>query len=163
MPSKVSKFGYGEINHPDAEEALWLYTLFHRITMWCYLTRRGDTSVLVSGLDAIATHPRSRLPVEEIQVRHLAFSKSLALPPVPIISTVVSIGCYLFGIVIGLERAGGQPCRHSPFGMLDQLLDKTGYCITAVVCKAANFALVPALRLRPTRTFSPSTSRWRSR
>ena len=28
--------------HP--EEALWLYTLFHRVVMWCSLTRRGDTS-----------------------------------------------------------------------------------------------------------------------
>ena len=34
--------GYGEINHPDPEEALWLYTLFHRVVMWCHLTRRGD-------------------------------------------------------------------------------------------------------------------------
>jgi Ser/Thr protein kinase RdoA (MazF antagonist) len=42
--------GYGEINHPDAEEALCLYTLFHRVSMWCYLTRRGDTSDGPAGL-----------------------------------------------------------------------------------------------------------------
>src|SRR5260370_34320306 len=42
--------GYGEINHPDPEEALWLYTLFHRVVMWCGLTRRGDTSAGPSGL-----------------------------------------------------------------------------------------------------------------
>jgi Ser/Thr protein kinase RdoA (MazF antagonist) len=36
--------GYGDINHPDIEEALWLYTVFHRLVMWCSLTRRGDTS-----------------------------------------------------------------------------------------------------------------------
>jgi aminoglycoside phosphotransferase (APT) family kinase protein len=36
--------GYGEINHPDQEEALWLYLLFHKLVMWCGLTRRGDTS-----------------------------------------------------------------------------------------------------------------------
>jgi Ser/Thr protein kinase RdoA (MazF antagonist) len=42
--------GYGDINHPDPAEALWLYTLFHRVTMWCYLTRRGDTSDGPAGL-----------------------------------------------------------------------------------------------------------------
>ena len=42
--------GYGEINHPDPEEALWLYTLFHRVVMWRGLTRRGDTSDGPSGL-----------------------------------------------------------------------------------------------------------------
>ena len=36
--------GYGEINHPAPDEALWLYTLFHRVSMWCWLTRDGDTS-----------------------------------------------------------------------------------------------------------------------
>jgi Ser/Thr protein kinase RdoA (MazF antagonist) len=36
--------GYGAINHPAPEEALWLYTLFHRISMWNWLTRLGDTS-----------------------------------------------------------------------------------------------------------------------
>jgi Ser/Thr protein kinase RdoA (MazF antagonist) len=36
--------GYGEIDHPDAEEALRLYTLFHRASMWCWLTRRGEAS-----------------------------------------------------------------------------------------------------------------------
>jgi Ser/Thr protein kinase RdoA (MazF antagonist) len=42
--------GYGEINHPDAEQALWLYTLFHRVVMWCGLTRRGDTPDGPAGL-----------------------------------------------------------------------------------------------------------------
>jgi Ser/Thr protein kinase RdoA (MazF antagonist) len=42
--------GYGEINHPDPEEALWLYTLFHRVVMWCGLTRSGDTSDGPAGL-----------------------------------------------------------------------------------------------------------------
>jgi Ser/Thr protein kinase RdoA (MazF antagonist) len=36
--------GYGAINHPAPEEALWLYTLFHRVSMWCWLTRHGDIS-----------------------------------------------------------------------------------------------------------------------
>jgi hypothetical protein len=46
---------------------------------------------------------------------------------------------YLFGIVIGLERAGRQPCRHPSFGALDQFLDEIRYCITSVACKAAHF------------------------
>ena len=34
--------GYGPIDRPEAEEALWLYTLYHRLTMWTFLTRLGD-------------------------------------------------------------------------------------------------------------------------
>jgi len=36
--------GYGAIDHPDPEQALWLYTLLHRVTMWCSFARSGDTS-----------------------------------------------------------------------------------------------------------------------
>jgi aminoglycoside phosphotransferase (APT) family kinase protein len=36
--------GYGDIGHPDPEEALWLYALFHRVSMWCHLTRRSHAS-----------------------------------------------------------------------------------------------------------------------
>jgi Ser/Thr protein kinase RdoA (MazF antagonist) len=42
--------GYGEINHPDPAQALWLYTMFHRVVMWSGLTRRGDTSDGPAGL-----------------------------------------------------------------------------------------------------------------
>jgi Ser/Thr protein kinase RdoA (MazF antagonist) len=42
--------GYGDINHPDPEEALWLYTLFHRLSMWCHLARRGHASDGPAGL-----------------------------------------------------------------------------------------------------------------
>jgi len=42
--------GYGEIDHPDPEDALWLYTLFHRVVMWSGLTRRGDASDGPAGL-----------------------------------------------------------------------------------------------------------------
>jgi Ser/Thr protein kinase RdoA (MazF antagonist) len=42
--------GYGEINHPAPEEALWLYTLFHRVVMWCHLTGDGDASDGPAGL-----------------------------------------------------------------------------------------------------------------
>jgi aminoglycoside phosphotransferase (APT) family kinase protein len=31
--------GYGEIEHPDSEGALWLYTLHHRVVMWAHLKR----------------------------------------------------------------------------------------------------------------------------
>ena len=33
--------GYGRIDHPDPEGALWYYTLLHRVTMWCWLRRIG--------------------------------------------------------------------------------------------------------------------------
>jgi Ser/Thr protein kinase RdoA (MazF antagonist) len=50
--------GYGAINHPAPEEALWLYTLFHRISMWNWLTRLRDTSsgptVLLRDLDEMS-------------------------------------------------------------------------------------------------------------
>jgi hypothetical protein len=56
---------------------------------------------------------------------------------------------YLFGIVIGLERAGGQPCRLPPFGTLDQLLDKSNYCITAMACKATDFRPGGGVEIEP--------------
>jgi Ser/Thr protein kinase RdoA (MazF antagonist) len=36
--------GYGPIDHPDPERALWLYTLFHRVSMWCWLTKLAPAS-----------------------------------------------------------------------------------------------------------------------
>ncbi len=33
--------GYGAIEHPEADGALWLYTLYHRLSMWAWLTRIG--------------------------------------------------------------------------------------------------------------------------
>lgn len=33
--------GYGRLDHPDIEGALCLYTLFHRVSMWCWLTKLG--------------------------------------------------------------------------------------------------------------------------
>jgi aminoglycoside phosphotransferase (APT) family kinase protein len=33
--------GYGTINHPDPQGALWLYTLIHRVTMWWWLRYIG--------------------------------------------------------------------------------------------------------------------------
>jgi aminoglycoside phosphotransferase (APT) family kinase protein len=34
--------GYGPVHHPDADGALWLYTLYHRLLMWTFLTALGD-------------------------------------------------------------------------------------------------------------------------
>jgi aminoglycoside phosphotransferase (APT) family kinase protein len=34
--------GYGELDHPNAERALWLYTMHHRVSMWAFLTRLGQ-------------------------------------------------------------------------------------------------------------------------
>jgi Ser/Thr protein kinase RdoA (MazF antagonist) len=36
--------GYGRIDHPEPERALWLYTLFHRVSMWCWLTKLGHAA-----------------------------------------------------------------------------------------------------------------------
>lgn len=33
--------GYGPVDHIDIERTLWLYTLFHRLSMWCWLTKLG--------------------------------------------------------------------------------------------------------------------------
>jgi Ser/Thr protein kinase RdoA (MazF antagonist) len=42
--------GYGEIDHPDPDEALRLYGLFHKVSMWCWLTRHGLASDGGAGL-----------------------------------------------------------------------------------------------------------------
>jgi len=39
MPAILS--GYGPIEHPDPEGALWFYTLLHRVTMWSWLRHVG--------------------------------------------------------------------------------------------------------------------------
>jgi len=41
--------GYGPIGHPEPERALWLYTLFHRASMWCWLTRLGHDAAAEGG------------------------------------------------------------------------------------------------------------------
>jgi aminoglycoside phosphotransferase (APT) family kinase protein len=41
--------GYGPIDHPEPEKALRLYTLFHRVTMWCWLTTLGPTGSADAG------------------------------------------------------------------------------------------------------------------
>lgn len=41
--------GYGRVDHPDTERALRLYTLFHRISMWCWLTRLGADAAAEDG------------------------------------------------------------------------------------------------------------------
>ncbi len=34
--------GYGPLAHSRPEVALWLYTLYHRLTMWCWLSAPGE-------------------------------------------------------------------------------------------------------------------------
>jgi Ser/Thr protein kinase RdoA (MazF antagonist) len=34
--------GYGPLDHPDPDEALWLYTVYHRLVMWTFLNRLGE-------------------------------------------------------------------------------------------------------------------------
>jgi len=41
--------GYGKVDHPDIERALWLYTLFHRTSMWCWLTKLGADAAAENG------------------------------------------------------------------------------------------------------------------
>lgn len=41
--------GYGRIDHPDPPRALWYYTLFHRLSMWGWLTRGGAASDALDG------------------------------------------------------------------------------------------------------------------
>jgi aminoglycoside phosphotransferase (APT) family kinase protein len=56
--------GYGPLSHPAAAEALWVYTLFHRLVMWTHLVRHGaDRSSagpagLMSDLDDMSRLPR---------------------------------------------------------------------------------------------------------
>lgn len=45
--------GYGQIAHPDMERALWLYTLFHRISMWCWLTKLDADPTAKDGLTGL--------------------------------------------------------------------------------------------------------------
>lgn len=42
--------GYGDIAHPDAAAALWLYTLYHRVSMWSWLTGLGVDVAALGGL-----------------------------------------------------------------------------------------------------------------
>jgi aminoglycoside phosphotransferase (APT) family kinase protein len=41
--------GYGQVDHSDAARALWLYTLFHRLSMWCWLTKLGADATAEDG------------------------------------------------------------------------------------------------------------------
>ncbi|MEZ2127931.1 MULTISPECIES: phosphotransferase family protein [unclassified Sinorhizobium] len=41
--------GYGAVDHPDSESALWLYTLFHRLSMWCWLATLGADAAAENG------------------------------------------------------------------------------------------------------------------
>lgn len=45
--------GYGRIDHPEPERVLWLYTLFHRLTMWCWFKRLGPNAPAGDGADGL--------------------------------------------------------------------------------------------------------------
>ncbi len=55
--------GYGEIDHPNPEGALWFYTLLHRVTMWWWLRHVGalptpDTPIdIIDDLRAMVAQP----------------------------------------------------------------------------------------------------------
>ncbi|WP_137151784.1 aminoglycoside phosphotransferase family protein [Devosia sp. FKR38] len=51
--------GYGPIDHPDPQRALWLYTLIHRVVMWYWLRHvgviaDGEPHPLIADLHAMA-------------------------------------------------------------------------------------------------------------
>ena len=51
--------GYGPIDHPDPQRALWLYTLIHRVVMWYWLRHvgviaDGEQHQLIADLHAMA-------------------------------------------------------------------------------------------------------------
>ena len=55
--------GYGPIDHPDPEGALWFYTLHHRLVMWWWLRHvgfipDGEKHDLIRDLEAMAAAPR---------------------------------------------------------------------------------------------------------
>ena len=45
--------GYGALDHPEPERVLWLYTLFHRLTMWCWFKRLGPNAPAGDGPDGL--------------------------------------------------------------------------------------------------------------
>ena len=45
--------GYGAIDHPEPERALWLYTLFHRLSMWCWFRKLGRNAPAGDGPDGL--------------------------------------------------------------------------------------------------------------
>ncbi len=56
--------GYGAIDHPDPDAALWIYLLLHRLTMWWWLRhagviREGERHDLIVDLEAMASQKRA--------------------------------------------------------------------------------------------------------
>ncbi len=54
--------GYGPIDHPEPERALWLYLLLHRVTMWFWLRHigviaPGEHNALIDDLVAMLAEP----------------------------------------------------------------------------------------------------------
>jgi aminoglycoside phosphotransferase (APT) family kinase protein len=45
--------GYGPLDHPEPERVLWLYTLWHRLSMWCWFRKLGDRAPAGDGADGL--------------------------------------------------------------------------------------------------------------
>jgi aminoglycoside phosphotransferase (APT) family kinase protein len=57
--SPIVRAGYGAIDHPDPDAALWLHTLLHRVIMWWWLRHvgvvaEGQPNDLIPALEAMA-------------------------------------------------------------------------------------------------------------
>lgn len=54
--------GYGPVDHPNPERAFWLYTLFHRVSMCCWLTRIGVDAGAEDGPGGLIRDLRKMVP-----------------------------------------------------------------------------------------------------
>jgi aminoglycoside phosphotransferase (APT) family kinase protein len=45
--------GYGPLDHPEPERVLRLYTLFHRLSMWCWFKKLGPAAPAGDGPDGL--------------------------------------------------------------------------------------------------------------
>lgn len=65
--------GYGSLDHPDIERALWLYTLFHRVSMWAGKGRLASTPesrTAPAALSSICAKWLSRKSISDAGTRH---------------------------------------------------------------------------------------------
>ena len=64
--SSLIRTGYGPIDHPEPERALWLYTLLHRVVMWWWLRHvgviaDGERHDLIMDLERMAEEDQTRM------------------------------------------------------------------------------------------------------
>lgn len=63
--------GYGPIDHPEPELALWFYTLLHRVTMWSWLRYvgaigEGERHALIADLEQMVEEGQPGPPVRPL-------------------------------------------------------------------------------------------------